>query len=182
MDRKKAFLPTQNPATMIPLPTDLMNGQALGAVSGMKFGLGSIGNCGCEVIAVYNALLIAGCPRPFTEIARYMERFSMLGGLWGTDPHALGHCLRHFGLNVRRLRSHESVKRVLQTGSCCVYVYWTKRRMASAIHTVCMEQKGEKLWIYNAYNNVPHAIQSTPDAYLQGRRMILAYEIISQSA
>lgn len=49
----------------IPLSDELMNGQSLGAVSGMKFGLGTIGKCGCEVIAVYNMLLLSGMPQPY---------------------------------------------------------------------------------------------------------------------
>ena len=177
MERKKALPQKQNRNTVIPLPTELMNGQSLGAVSGMKFGLGSIGHCGCEVVAVYNALLLSGTPRPFTEVAKYMERFSMLGGLWGTDPYALGHCLRHFGLGARKLRSHESVKRVLMSGKRVIYVYWIKRRMMSGIHTVCAEQRGDTLYVYNAYSNVDHAIETKPDLYFR-RKMLTAYEVI----
>lgn len=162
----------------IPLSDGLINGQSLGAVSGMKFGLGSIGHCGCEVIAIYNALLLSGKPQPFQKIAKYMERYSMMLGLWGTDPYALGHCLRHFGLKPRRLRSHESVRRVLESGKRCIYVYWTKRRMMSAIHTVCMEMKGGQLYVYNAYNNLGRPVVTKPDAYFHGRRLLTAYEVL----
>ena len=74
----------------IPLPEGLINGQALGAVSGMKFGLSNMGRSGCEVIAVYNSLLLHRRPVPFLEVARYMERFRVLFGFWGANFLFLG--------------------------------------------------------------------------------------------
>ncbi len=177
MKQKKERLKKQNQKMKIPLPLELINGQSMGAVSGMKFGLGTIRNCGCEVIAVYNALLLSGVPHPFEEVAKYMVRFSMLGGLWGTFPYALGHCLRHFGLENKKLRTRESVKRELAAGNRVVYTYWNGRRFLSSIHTVCVEQRGEKLYVCNEYSNVTHPTETTPDAYFC-QNMITAYQVV----
>lgn len=163
----------------IPLSDELMNGQSLGAVSGMKFGLGTIGKCGCEVIAVYNMLLLSGMPQPFPKVAACMRKYAMLFGLWGTNPFVLGRCMRKFGLEPKKLRRPDDVRRALEAGNRCIYVYWTKRRLFSAIHTVCMERKQGRLYVYNAYNRVGHAYVTTPDAYFQGRRMLTAYEVCS---
>jgi len=77
-----SFLPKKNYKynREIPLPAGLIHGQSLGAVSGMKFGLSNMSRSGCEVIAVYNALLLHGRPADFIEIAHYMERFRVLLG------------------------------------------------------------------------------------------------------
>ena len=54
-----SLLPKQNYKynREIPLPAGLIHGQSLGAVSGMKFGLSNMSRSGCEVIAIYNALI-----------------------------------------------------------------------------------------------------------------------------
>ena len=113
----------------IPLPEGLINGQALGAVSGMKFGLSNMSRSGCEVIAVYNALLLHHKPAPFLEIARYMERFRVLLGFWGTNFFTLGHCMKHYGLHTDRVRQPEQVRDALMAGKTVVYVYWCGKRL-----------------------------------------------------
>ena len=79
-----SFFPSRNLKynEEIPLPAGLIHGQSLGAVSGMKFGLSTVSYSGCEVIAVYNALLLSGRHLPFPVIARYMgDEFSGAGAL-----------------------------------------------------------------------------------------------------
>lgn len=165
-------LPTPCGAAESPL-----NGQALLPFAAARYGLGTIGHCGCEVIAVYNALLCCGVPQPFAAVMRYMRRYAALFGLWGTIPLALGHCLRHFGLRTKRLRTHRAVAAALSAGTHVVYVYWTRRRFCSAIHTVCMTQTDGTLQVLNAYSNLPHALETTVENYLRGRRQLLAYAV-----
>ena len=165
----------------IPLPAALIHGQSLGAVSGMKFGLSTMSYSGCEVIAVYNALFLAGKPQPLAEIARYMERFRVLGGFWGTNFLALGHCLRHFGLHAKGVRSRKRLTAALEQGYICLYVYWTGRRFASSVHTVCvcMDASGHAV-ICNAYNGCGHALHSDLPA-LTAKRRIVGYITDSKS-
>ena len=159
----------------IPLPEGLINGQSLGAVSGMKFGRSTVSYSGCEVIAVYNALLLTGHPTGFCEVARYMERFRVLIGFWGTNFLMLGHCLRHFGLRQRCVRSRERLRRALDAGQICLFVYWVRKRFRSPVHTVCIRQEaGGMLAVYNLYNNCGTVIHMPREKLLQSNR-ILAY-------
>ena len=161
----------------IPLPEGLINGQALGAVSGMKFGLSNMSRSGCEVIAVYNALLLHHKPAPFLEIARYMERFRVLAGFWGANFFALGHCMKHFGLLTDRVRHPEQVRDALMAGKTVVYVYWCGKRLRSSVHTVCLRRHGKGLHVYNAYNRCGHVYTAKFEDYLQKSRMIFGYII-----
>lgn len=161
----------------IPLPEGLMNGQALGAVSGMKFGLSTMARSGCEVIAVYNALLLHSRPMPLPEIARYMERFRVLWGFWGTNILALGRCLGRFGLRTRRIRHRAALEQALRAGDTVVYVYWCGRRFCSSIHTVVIQASGETLSVYNAYNRCGHVYRTKTTDYLQKKKMIFGYVI-----
>lgn len=159
----------------IPLPPKTINGQGLGDIAGMRFGLSTVSYSGCEVIAVYNALLLAGRPVPFCEIARYMERFRVLFGFWGTNFLALGRCLGRFGLKARRVRDPKKLRAALDEGKLCLYVYWVGKRFRSMVHTVAIHRTaGGTITVYNAYNNCGHPIQVQPEQYIT-RRMIFGY-------
>ncbi|MBR6718899.1 MAG: hypothetical protein IKI77_11235 [Oscillospiraceae bacterium] len=161
----------------IPLPEGLINGQSLGAVSGMKFGLSNMSRSGCEVIAVYNALLLHHLPAPFLDIARYMERFRVLMGFWGTNFFALGHCLKRYGLHAKRVRKPDAVQQALESGKVCLYVYWCGKRLRSSVHTVCLQKHGTAMRVYNAYNRCGHPVTAKYEDYLEKRRMIFGYII-----
>lgn len=158
-----------------PLPERLINGQSLGDVARMKFGLSTMSYSGCEVIAVYNALLLAGMPQPLPDIARYMERFRVLGGFWGTNFLALGRCLRRFGLPAKRVRRRKKLAAALESGRICLMVYWTGRRFLSPVHTVCIRQSGEgRLAVCNQYNNCDCVTEEPTGAFL-AKRLIFGY-------
>ena len=164
----------------IPLPAALINGQSLGAVSGMKFGFSTMSLSGCEVIAVYNALVLLGRPRPFVEIARYMERFRVLGGFWGTNFFTLGHCLKHFGMHVKRVRKPHVLEQELLAGKTCLYVFWVGKIFRSSVHTVVLQNDGGKLLVYNAFNRHDKVVRTVYEEYLKKRRMIFGYVIADE--
>ncbi len=159
----------------ISLPEGLLNGQSLGAVSGMKYGRSTVSYSGCECIAVYNALLLHGTPVPFPDVVRYMERFRVLFGFWGTNFLALGWCLRHFGLRTKRYRFRRRIAAALVLYQPALMVYWTKHRFASSVHTVCVRlTDAETLEVFNAYNNCTGSIREALVNFLR-KRLIFAY-------
>ena len=161
----------------IPLPEQPINGQSMGAVSGMKFGRSTVSYSGCEVIAVYNALLLHGTPQPFPEIARYMERFRVLLGFWGANLFLLGRALRHYGLHTKRVRRREKITAALQNGQYALLVYWVGKRFRSPVHTVCIRQGDNgQICVYNQYNNCDHAVHQHPEKMLS-RNVMFAYLI-----
>ncbi len=162
----------------IPLSEGPINGQGLGAVSGMKFGLSKMSRSGCEVIAVYNALLLHHKPADFLKIARYMERFRMLMGFWGTNYLALGHCLRRYGLPAKRVHHPKDVAEALHAGRDVMFVYWCGKRLRSSVHTIILRAEGETLCVYNAYNRYGKIYRASFEEYLEKRHMITAYVIL----
>ena len=132
---------------------------------------------GCEVIAVYNALLLHHRPAPFLEIARYMERFRVLLGFWGTNFFSLGHCLKHYGLRTKCVRATQKVEDALRSGKTVVYVYWVKKRFRSSVHTVVLQKGRDVLCVYNAYNQLGRVLHIGLEDYLHHRKMIFGYII-----
>ena len=147
----------------------------------MKYGRSTVSYSGCEVIAVYNALLLHHRPAAFLEIARYMERFRVLLGFWGTNFLSLGHCLKHYGLRTKRVRSPQKVEEALLSGSTVVYVYWVKKRFRSSVHTVVLQKGRDVLCVYNAYNQCGHVLHVKFEDYLRHRKMIFGYIIEQES-
>ena len=126
----------------------MINGQAVDYVSGMRYGICSMSFNGCEVIAVHNALVYMKKVRPIYEIARYMERFRMLAGFFGCNPHKVGKALEHFSIEYKKSR---------QIGKSEIFIvsFWTGRRFFSTIHTVFCIRHENGIIIYNRYNNCP---------------------------
>ena len=111
----------------------MINGQALGAVSKLRYGICRMSFNGCEVIAVHNALVYLGIPKPLTDIAFYMERFRVLMGFFGCNAYKLGKALKHFG--------------------AFIITFWTGRRLLSSVHTVFCIRKENGIEVYNRYNS-----------------------------
>jgi hypothetical protein len=141
----------------------------------MKYGFSTVSYSGCECIAVYNALLLAGIPQPFPAIVRYMERFRVMAGFWGANFLSLGACLRHFGLPAKRVRSRLRLREALMQGSVCLVVYWTGRRFRSAVHTVCVcrDHTGE-VCVCNMYNNCGTVLHEPVESFPR-KKLIFAY-------
>lgn len=144
----------------------MINGQAEGRISKLRYGLFPMSFNGCEVIAVHNALCFLGKPREITEIARFMERYSVLLGLFGCNVFRVGKGLERFGV------SSEKVKSIDGEGSY-ILSYWTGRRLFSSIHTVfCTCEKG-RLTVYNRSNH-----RCTPAEYGSPEEAFGKYEPI----
>lgn len=126
----------------------MINGQGLGLVSQLRYGICHMSFNGCEVIAVHNALVYLGKPEPLMKIAFYMERFRVLMGFFGCNAYSIGKALRHFGVENTRSRSAEDSHSFIIT-------FWTKTPFLSAIHTVFCLRTEKGIAVYNRYNNCP---------------------------
>ena len=88
----------------------MINGQAVGRVADLRYGLCRMSFNGCEVIAVYNALVYTGKTAVLTDVARHMERYRMLMGIFGCDPYKIGKALEHFGVSGRRVKNTDGAQ------------------------------------------------------------------------
>ena len=124
----------------------MINGQDIGEVARIRYGLFPMSFNGCEVIAVHNALVYLGIPKPLTDIAFYMERFRVLMGFFGCNAYKLGKALKHFGAECPRVKTPDDSKAFIIT-------FWTGRRLLSSVHTVFCIRKENGIEVYNRYNS-----------------------------
>lgn len=166
----------------IPLPTVPVNGQALGAVSGVRFGVGTLGKRGCGVITVFNALTLCGIAVPLAEVTRYMERYRWLWGLFGVNFFALGRALRHFGVETKRIGSLQAAGDFLQQDQVMLMAYWTKKPFLSSAHIICLRGMGDGMaQVYNRYSRHPSVVTVSLEEMYQ-RWVIIAFGITSHNA
>jgi hypothetical protein len=130
----------------LPEKGEMINGQGLGAVSQLRYGLCRMSFNGCEVISVYNALVWLGKPSPLPEIALYMERFRMLMGIFGCFAGRIDRALERFGAGCVRADEYRGEKAFIVS-------YWTGRPFLSSIHTVFCVRERRGIRVYNRYNN-----------------------------
>lgn len=164
----------------IPLPTELVNGQALGAVSGVKFGLGTVSWNGCGVLAVFNTLVLCGVVVPLAEVAYHMEQCRTLWGLLGVNPYTLGRALRRWKLQAERLRDDTALSDAFQAGRICLLAYWTGRPFFSTMHIVsaCAEPSG-RILVYNIYSNRSTPMSLPLEHLCDQWHIVTAYAVVS---
>lgn len=155
----------------IPEGGGYINGQAIGAVSRMRFGLCRMGYNGCGCIAVYNALVYLGRRQRLCDIALRMERFRLLFGIFGFNPYRIGRILTQYGADFTEAD---------QPGSSDAFIisYRTRRRFFSPAHTVFCVREEYGIRVFNRYNHSPQAVLcSSAEELCKGRKPLAVYII-----
>ena len=149
----------------------MINGQGMGDVSKLKYGLCRMSFNGCEVISVYNALRYVGKPQPLREVAFFLEKYRMLLGFFGCNMFRLGKALEQFGA---------AYERISEIGDTPAFIisYWTGRPFLSSIHTVFCTQEPDRVKVYNMYNNCDtDRYVKTPEELFGKHKPLVIYAI-----
>lgn len=150
----------------------MINGQGLGDVAKLKYGLCSMSFNGCEVISVYNALRYVGKPQPLQEIAYFLEKYRMLMGVFGCNMFRLGKALEKYGVKY---------KRISEIGDAPAFIisFWTGKPFMSAAHTVFCVQEKDRICVYNRYNNCASVRYGKAEKGIFGKyKPLVIYSII----
>ncbi len=123
-------------------PDGVLNGQGRGELGEMAFGRARVAKAGCESIAVYNALLCLGLPRPLPEIIRDLEQggYMRFRGHMGAVPW-LRPLLKRYGVSARpvlsRYLQRDADLGLLEPGSVFLFAFWNDLlRPQKGMHTI----------------------------------------------
>lgn len=150
-------------------------------LAGLKFGTTNMKNAGCELIAIYNAILLKTGNKPsLSEIILKCELsgYTALAGLWGTNPYRIGKLITKFGMNYSAIRSRTKLK--MKKGKIYVISFWNSRNIFDGIHTIAIKvKKKNKMLSYNdhRYLDAPELIPGTFKRLLKGRPFIIGYKM-----
>lgn len=140
----------------------MLNGQGREGLGALAFGFSSVGHAGCESIAVYNALLALGRPRPLADIIRDMEKggYLRMGGHFGAAPY-FKPLLRRYGAESRTVfpsaLKRQAAVRSLTPGAVFIATIWNRRFLPTGgLHTFTMiysPEPGGDWLVYNRFNS-----------------------------
>ncbi|MDO4318143.1 MAG: hypothetical protein Q4C48_08040 [Lachnospiraceae bacterium] len=159
----------------VELPEGYLNGQGVGALAPMRYGLSTVAHSGCGTLAVYNALVALGRPAPLPKIIRELELYAeSFFGLLGTVPFFLAVYFRRHKVPLHMTFSYRRTFR----SRYAVAAYWTKRPFFSGAHVVFLERlPSGRLRVYNRYSNRGCAYElASPEELTTRARFIVGYE------
>ena len=115
-------------------------------VAERKYGLFDMSYNGCELIAIYNAMISLGDPQTLNSIIDWGEVNSMaLFGLFGTNTLAIGSYFTDLGYEVDTYMSpdSESLQEYVDTHDVVIFSYWNGTPFLSSVHTVMIKKEAD---------------------------------------
>lgn len=114
---------------------------------------------GCEIIAVYNALLSLGKELSAGELAVLISRFerkgAVWGGMWGVTPQSLKPYFKKLGYQVKKTwsRKEKPINRLGEESDTLIVTSFNNGdNVFDGIHTVNISKDGEgKFHVHNDY-------------------------------
>lgn len=119
----------------------------------MKYGLKTISDSGCEVIALYNALydLTGEENRDFPAMIDYFEKDGiMLYGYFGTAPQAIEEYINKLGFKTMGATEKEDYPKIEE--ACDTFIltkYNNEEDIMDMIHTICISKRNGKFYTHN---------------------------------
>lgn len=118
---------------------------------------------GCEIIAVYNALLSLGKELSAKEMAELISHFersgAVRGGLWGVAPQAVKPYLKRKGYRVKKTwsRKEKTINRIgEESDTVIVFSYNNGQDLFDGLHTVNISKDEEgRFHVHNDYRTGP---------------------------
>ena len=138
-----------------------------------KYGLFPMSFNGCEVIAVFNALELAGFGPDLDRLISLFKSLHLMlwWGLWGSNVFALGRVFEKLGIPVRRVKLHE-----FSDDGIYIVSFWNRWAPFHGIHTVVTRIKDGRPETFNIYKNAGK-LSIGPGKYA-GRRFITGYKLL----
>jgi RHS repeat-associated protein len=123
-------------------------------LSNMRYGLGKMNKNGCELVAIYNALMLLGTKQPSLADIAYACEFNgvqMGWGVWGGDPKWLGSYFKKHKMDNTKYTAQKSLENALksyldytpdQKDKTMILSFWNKKgNVTKGLHTVAVKVK-----------------------------------------
>ena len=134
-------------------PGGYINGQGVGAVSEMMYGINHMSWNGCEMIAIYNAMHRIGKHVELRDVAREMYPISQVAmGFFGSNVYVLGRYFKRHGIPYTPILSYNNFFNQIREHKCGVCSFWNRRILFGSLHTVMVEFRDGKYVVYNRTN------------------------------
>lgn len=121
----------------------------------IAYGRSDMAYAGCEIIAVYNALLRLGHRADLRELIEDFERDGMvLSGRFGTAPYAIRDYLQNRGFRIETVLDAAEYDEVADRSLVSILMLYNDRRsIFRKIHTVCITEDDRGYTAHNMYGD-----------------------------
>lgn len=149
-------------------------------VKEMLYGEETIGNVGCELIAIYNIMKLKNKPVSFADII-YESDFSghhVATGRLGTNPYEIGKMLTQFDLKYSLIKKQSKLKRKM--GNNYILSFWNRGGVSKGLHTIAVHVAGKKAIVtYNdgVDEDTKWKTRKRFKEILEDRQFIIAYKV-----
>lgn len=122
-----------------------------GALKGQKLYCAKANLTACEVVSVYNAMILLGKGASYEQIRREFFRRGALTlfflGFFGGNPYSMGRVLKGMGLDYEKVTPEN-----MDRDGAYIISFWNGRNDPS-LHTVMCVRDSERFSAYNLYSN-----------------------------
>ena len=134
---------------------------------------------GCEIVAIYNAMIALGEPRTFNSIKKWGEKNALwFFGNFGTKVNAAHDYLSNSGYDVETINkpNKDELQTFVNEHDVVIFSYWTGTPYLSTIHTVKImkDNTSDGYIIYNRWSNGTGYDFTAKECVNQGR-IIVSY-------
>ena len=135
-------------------PAGIINGQA--NFFNYRFGLFSLDEVGCGIIAIYNVLHLLGRPQKLTDLIREFETNStetILFGLLGINPFSLKKYFKHQRIPYSKIRRMKDLNKLNKENSVYLLTFWNDaKHLTKGAHTVALCYTDGRYVVFNRTN------------------------------
>jgi hypothetical protein len=121
----------------------------------VRYGLFTMDYNGCELISVYNAMILFGKHMQLRDIAYYHETHGSLAlGAFGTNTYASIDFFTEYGITVQTAVGAASFDDVISTSMVSIITFLNGASVFEGIHTVAFTRDSDgSINVYNYYSN-----------------------------
>lgn len=131
-----------------------VNGQSVVEYAEEKFGLGSISNSGCALIATYNVMQALGTPESLYDIMQDYQNIygTLLFGAWGVGPCNIEKYLIGNNITFTPYWRASSLDRNVESRSVVIFTVQNSKNIFKGFHTMAAIYNDGSYYIFNRYN------------------------------
>ncbi len=171
------------------LDSGLLQGQENEPVCKMRFGKYDMHHCGCEIIAVYNAMKLLHMPQDLAQLISEFEMnkmaFLFSSALLGSDPKKLRRFFEAHGVGYEYYTDRVHFFDNAARSEFGIVGFWINtyskhpiNRFSSGLHTVAytLDKKSGEVSVYNRYNgDTKPRMYKDMQELIDDRRFICGY-------
>ena len=171
------------------LGSGLLNGQGCEPLCAVRYGKYDMKHCGCEIIAVYNAMKLLHMPQELAQLICEFEEnrltLFLRSALFGSDPKKLRRFFDAHGAGYEYYTDRQHFCDNASRSPFGIVGFWVNtyskhpfNRFSSGLHTVAytLDKNSGKVSVYNRYggDTQPRVYKDMQD-FIDDRRFICGY-------